>query len=65
MLSPAVSSDIFMNNYFTSFPQLTLVRVNNIRATRVLNKNILRKCTVIGDKLLRKKRNVATLNCAH
>ena len=36
--SPAVSFNIFMDNYFTSFRLLTHLRVNNIRATRVLNK---------------------------
>ena len=54
-LSPAVSFDIFMDNYFTSFHQLTLLRVNNIRATRVLNRNMLRKSTIIRDSRLRKK----------
>ena len=54
-LSSAVIFDIFMDKYFTSFRQLTLLRVNNIRAARVLNKNMLRKCTIIQDKQLRKK----------
>ena len=44
-----------MDNYFTSFRLLTLLGVNNIRATGVLNKNKLRKCTIIGDKQLQKK----------
>ena len=61
-LSPTVGFDILMDNYFTPFHQPTLLRVNNIRAIRVLNKNMLRKCTIIRDKQLRKKRNVATLN---
>ena len=51
-----------MNNYFTSFSLPTLLGVNNIWATRVLNKNKLRECNIIGDKNLRKKWNVATLN---
>ena len=38
-LTPSVSFDIFMDNYFTSFCLLTLLGVNNIRATRVLRKN--------------------------
>ena len=44
-----------MDNYFKSFRQLTLLRVNNIPATRVLNKNMLRKCTIIRDKQLQEK----------
>ena len=64
-LTPSVSFDIFMDNYFTSVRLLTHVGVNNIRATRVLNKNRLHKCTIIGDKQLQKKRNMANLNSAH
>ena len=60
-----VRSDIFMDNYFTSFRLVTHLGVNNIRATRVLNKNRLRKCTIIGDKHLQKKKNMATLNSGH
>ena len=44
-----------MNNYYTSFRLLTHIGVNNIRAARVLNKNRLRKCTINGDKHLKKK----------
>ena len=51
----SVSFDVVMDNYFTSFRLLTLLRVNNIRATRMLNKNSLRKYTVIGNKQLQKK----------
>ena len=54
-LTPSVSFDIFMDNYFTSFRLLTHFGVNNIRATRVLNENRLRKCTIIGEKQLQKK----------
>ena len=54
-LTTSVSFDIFMDNYFTSFCLLTHLGVNNIRATPVLNKNRLRKCTIIGDKQLKKK----------
>ena len=54
-LTPSVSFDIFMSNYFTSFRLLILLGVNNIQATRVLKKNRLRKCTIIGDKQLQKK----------
>ena len=43
-----------MNNYFTSFGLITHLGVNNIRETGVLNKNRLRKCTIIGDKQLQK-----------
>ena len=48
-LTPSVSFDIFMDNYFTFFRLLTHLGVNNIWATRVLNKNRLRiKCTING-----------------
>ena len=63
-LTPSVSFDIFMDNYFTSFCLLTHLGVNNIRTTRVLNKNRLCKCTIIEEKQLQKKRNVTTLNSA-
>ena len=53
-LTPTSSFDIFMDNYFTSFRLVTHLGVNNIRATSVLNKNRLRKCTIIGDKKLQK-----------
>ena len=52
---PTVSFDIFRDNYFTSFCLLTHLLVNNIRATRVLNKITLRKSTIIGDKQLQKE----------
>ena len=54
-LTQTVSFDIFMDNYFTSFRQLTHLRVNNIRATLVLNKNRRSKCTIIGEQQLQKK----------
>ena len=54
-LFPTVSFDIFRDNYFRSFCLLTHLRVDNIRATRVLNKNTLRKSTIIGDKQLQKE----------
>ena len=46
-----------MNNYFTSFRLglLCHLGVSNIRATGVLNKNGLRKSTIIGHKQLQKK----------
>ena len=44
---------------------LTHLGVNNIRATGVLSKNRLRKCTIMGDKQPQKKRNVTTLNSGH
>ena len=62
--TPSVRFEIFMDNYFTSFSLLTHLGVNNIRATRVLSKNRLRKCTITGDKQL-EKRNGPTLNNAH
>ena len=54
-LTPSITFDIFMDNYLTSFRLFTHLGVNNIQATRVLNKNRLRKCTIIGDKQLPKK----------
>ena len=53
-LIPTFSFDIFVENYFTSFRLFTRLRVNNIWATGVLDKNRLRKC-IIGDKQLEKK----------
>ena len=53
-LIPTFSFDIFVENYFTSFRLFTRLRVNNIRATGVLDKNRLRKC-IIGDKQLQKR----------
>ena len=44
-----------MDNYFTFFCLLTNLGVNNIQAARVLNKNRLRKCTIIEEKQLQKK----------
>ena len=55
-LTPIASFDIFMDNYFTSFRLLTRLGVNNIRATRVLNKNRLRKCNITGDSCKKKER---------
>ena len=43
-----------MDNYFTSFRLLTHLRVNNIRARLVLDKNKLSKSTIFGDKQLQK-----------
>ena len=54
-LAPSVSFEIFMDNYFTSFRLLTNLGVNNIQATRVLNKNRLHKFTIIGGKQLQNK----------
>ena len=56
-LTPSVSFDVFMDNYFSSFCLLAHLGVNNIRATHVLNKNRLCKCTITGDEQLQ-KRNV-------
>ena len=44
-----------MDNYFTSFRLFIHFGVNNILATGILNKNRLRKCTIIEDKQLQKK----------
>ena len=53
-LTLAISFDVF--NYFISFRLFTHLGVNKIQATHVLNKNKLRKCTIIGDKHLQKKK---------
>ena len=45
-----------MDNYFQSFRLLTHLGIKNIQASGVLNKNRLRKCTIIGDKHLEKKK---------
>ena len=39
-LTPRVSFDIFIDNYFTTFCLLSHLGVNNIRATGVLNKKM-------------------------
>ena len=57
-LPPAVSFDLLIDNYLTSFRLfvlLTQLEVNNIRQRGVFNKNRLRKYTIIGDKQLQKK----------
>ena len=54
-LTPTVSLDIFVDDHFTFFCLLTHLEVNKIRATGVLNKNRLRKCTIIRRKQLQKK----------
>ena len=43
------------DNYFTSFPLLNHLAINNIGATDVPNKDRLCKYTIIGDKQLQKK----------
>ena len=53
------------DNYFSSFPLLNHLAINNIGATGVPNKDRLRKYTIIGDEQLQKKRNVAALNRTH
>ena len=45
-----------MDNCLTSFRLLNHLGVNNIRATGVLTKNRLRKCTSTEDKQLQKKK---------
>ena len=54
-LTPTVSFDTFIDNYFTSFRLLNHFKISNIRATGVLNKSKLRKCTIIRDEQLQKK----------
>ena len=55
-LTPTVSCHIVMNNYFKSFCLLIYLLIYNIRATGVLNKNKLHKCTVFGEKQPQKNR---------
>ena len=55
-LTSIVSIDIFMDNYFTSLRLLTHLGVNNIRVTRLLIKNRLRKYAIIGVKQLQKEK---------
>ena len=49
-LTPTVSFDVFMDNYFTSFRLLTQLAVNNTRSTGVLSKNRLDTCSSHFDK---------------
>ena len=49
-LTPSDSFDIFIDKYFTSFRLLAHLGINSIRATRVLNKNRLRKNIITGEK---------------
>ena len=53
-LIPTFSFDIFVGNFFTSFRLFTRLRVNNIRATGVLDKNRLRKC-ILGTSSCKKR----------
>ena len=54
-LTPTFGFDIFMRNDFISFHLITHLGINKIRAAGVLNKNRLRKCTIIRDKLAKKR----------
>ena len=54
-LTPTISFDTFMDNYFISFRLLTHLGANNIKATRMLNKNRLHECTINWNKHLQKK----------
>ena len=44
-----------MSSYFTSFRLLTYIGIKNIRVTGVINKNGLRKYTIIGEQQLQEK----------
>ena len=59
-LTRTVSFDTFMENYFTSSRLLTHP---GIKTTRVLNKNRLRKCTIILDKQLQKNKRDHSGRC--
>ena len=52
-----------MDNYSTPFCLLTHLEVNNIWATGVLNKNGLRKCTIIGRNSWKKKESDRFKQC--
>ena len=56
-----------MNNDLTSFHfgLLYHLGVSNIRATGEVNKNGLRKSTIIGYKQLQEKRNLGILNSVY
>ena len=42
-LTPTVSFNIFLGNYFTSFRLFTYIGINNIQVTGVLKQNWLNK----------------------
>ena len=48
-LTPTISFDMFMDNYFRYFRLLTLLGANKIWATCVFKKSSLRKSTIIGN----------------
>ena len=57
-LTPTVSFDLFMDDYFTSFSLfvcLPNIWVNKTGARGVLNKNRLHKYTIIREKQLQKQ----------
>ena len=55
MLSFSFNLYMFMDYYFTSFRLLIHLGVDKILATGGLNKNRLHKCTIIGNKQLKKR----------
>ena len=63
-LTPGVSFDIFVDNYFTFVHLLAHLEINKIRVNRALNKKGYTNSLSLGIKGC-KKRNVATLNNAH
>ena len=54
-LTPGVSFDVFVDNYFTFVHLLAHLEINKIWVNRVLNKKRLHQFTIIGDKRLQKK----------
>ena len=56
---------ISLDNYFPSFCLLTHLAVINIRARGALNKNILYKYPIIGNKQQQNKSYVVALNITH
>ena len=54
-LTPSVSFDIFMDNYFTSFRLLTHLGANNIRTTRVFKKIGYANALSLGTNSCKKK----------
>ena len=64
-LTPSVSFDIFMDNYFTFFCLLNHLGVKNIRATHVYSAKIGYANALLLRTSSCKKWNVATLSKTH
>ena len=64
-LTPIVSFETFMDNYFTSFLLITYLGGNNIRAQHVCSTKIDYANALSLETNSCKKRKVPTLNSAH